>query len=63
MKRRIDLIDQHLEGRTFNDEKVRVAETALCPKSAATRDSSRRLAIARWRSQPRRARSLAPTIH
>jgi hypothetical protein len=46
MKRRIDLIDQHLEGRTFNDEKVRVAETALCPKSAATRDSSRLLAIA-----------------
>ena len=47
MKRVIGLIDQHLEVRTFYDEeKMRVAETAVCPKGVPTRDVSRLLAIA-----------------
>ena len=46
MKPRIDPIDQNLERRTITDEKVRVAEMALWPKEAPTRNSSRLLVVA-----------------
>ena len=46
MKRLIGRIGQHLEVRTFNEEKMRVTETALCSKGVPTRDLSRLAAIA-----------------
>lgn len=46
MKSLIGLIAQHFEVRTLNEEKMRVAETALCAEGVLTRDRSRLLAVA-----------------